>query len=104
MTPAPEIAVEKTPRGVRIVNKSKEKIRVVTVTLNYRYTVASVSTRTQSEASYASKTGTEKTSPMRDLEPGASLEIEFYPPDILTSVELVVEIGRFRHTITRNLM
>ncbi len=103
MTPAP-VAVEKTPRGVRIVNRSGEKIKIVTATLNYRYTVASISTRTQSEASYASKTGSEKTSLMKDLEPGSSLEIEFYPPDILTSVELVVEIGRFRHTIKVNLV
>ncbi len=30
---APEIFVEKTNRGVRIVNKSNKKIKVVTVTL-----------------------------------------------------------------------
>lgn len=102
--PAPEIIVEKTSRGVRIVNRSSERIRIVTATLSYRYTVSSVAAKTQAEASYASKTGSEKVSPMKDLDPGSSFEIEFYPPDILISVELVVEIGRSRYTISRSFV
>ncbi|GAY26595.1 hypothetical protein ATG_17990 [Desulfurococcaceae archaeon AG1] len=100
---APEIFVEKTNRGVRIVNKSNKKIKVVTVTLIYRYTVTSATTKTQSESPYLSKTGSERMNPMKDLEPGSSFEVEFYPPDILVSVELVVESDKTRHIISRNL-
>lgn len=89
---------------MRITNRSSERVRIVTVTLNYRYTVASVTSRAQTEASYASKTGSEKVNPMKDLEPGSFFEVEFYPPDILVSVELVVESGRNRYTISRNLI
>lgn len=100
----PEIVVEKTPRGIRITNRSKKRVRVVTVTLNYRYTVASVETRAQIETSYATKTGSERVSPMKDLDPGSFFEVDFYPSDILVSVELVVESDSARYTISRNLV
>ncbi|HWQ16715.1 MAG TPA: hypothetical protein VNL13_02665 [Sulfolobales archaeon] len=101
---APDISVEKTRRGVRIVNKSNRRIKVVTITLIYRYTVTSATTKAQSESPYISKTGSERIDPMKDLDPGSSFEVEFYPPDILVSIELVVESDKARHIISRNLV
>jgi hypothetical protein len=96
----PEISIERTGRGVRIINRSRDRVRVVSVTLNYRYTVASTSSRY--DQSYASRVGSERSSPMRDLDPGSFIDIDFYPPEMLVSVEVVVERGRERHVIVRN--
>jgi len=95
-----EISIEKTQRGVRITNRSRERVRVVSVTLSYRYTVASTASRYDQQ--YASRIGSEKSSPMSDLDPGSSLEIPFDLPDMLVSAEIVVERGMERYVISRN--
>ncbi len=96
----PEISIEKTQRGVRITNRSRDRVRVVSVTLSYRYTVASAGGRYDQQ--YTSRVGSERSSPMKDLDPGSSIEIPFDLPDMLVSAEVVIERGRERHVITRN--
>jgi hypothetical protein len=106
--PAPDIIIERTRKGVRITNKGREKVRIITAILNYRYTVTSMADKPQSGqaygSAYASRVGSERYTPMRDIDPGSSYEIEFYPPEIIVSVELVVEVNRVRHSITKNFM
>lgn len=103
-----DLIIERTERGVRITNKSREKVRIITAILNYRYTVTSIADKPQSgqaySSAYASRIGSERYTPMRDIDPGSSYEIEFYPPEMIISVELVVEINRVRHNITKNFM
>ncbi|MEM4970788.1 MAG: hypothetical protein QXE01_06000 [Sulfolobales archaeon] len=99
---APEISIERTRRGIRVTNRSKDRVRIVSVTLNYRYTVASTSSKP--DQPYASRIGSEKSSPMRDLDPGSSIDIDFDFPEMLVSAEVVVERGRERHVISRNFV
>jgi hypothetical protein len=98
----PEISIERTRSGVRITNRSRDRVRIISVTLSYRYTVASTGSRP--DQPYASKIGSEKSSLMRDLDPGSSIDIDFDFPEMLVSAEVVFERGRERHVISRNFM
>ncbi len=98
----PEISIERTRRGVRITNRSRDRVKIISVTLSYRYTVASTGSR--SDQLYASRIGSEKSSLMRDLDPGSSIDIDFDFPDMLVSAEVVVEHGRERHVVSRNFV
>jgi len=98
----PEISIERTRSGIRITNRSRDRVRIISVSLSYRYTVASTSSR--SDQPYASRIGSEKSSLMRDLDPGSSIDIDFDLPEMLVSAEVVVERGKERHVVSRSFV
>lgn len=98
-----EIEVGRSGRGVVIRNRGREAVRILSATLSYRYTVASASAAQRPEQAYASRLGSERFTVNKHLGPGESHEIEFYPPELVESVELVVETRAGRAVVKKGL-
>ncbi len=94
--------VERTSRGVSIKNVSEKTIEVVSVVINYSYTI--VSSRASAEdrlrTQFGKKYSKETFHLGKNMSPGELIEIEFYPPEIIESVEIYYEgPGRPRESV-----
>ncbi|MGC9009396.1 MAG: hypothetical protein ACP5I7_02120 [Sulfolobales archaeon] len=95
--------VEKTKRGVSIKNVSEKTLEIVSVAINYSYTI--MSSRTSVEESLRTEFGKKYSKETiyvgKNLSPGELIEIEFYPPEIIESVEIYYgEPGKPRESIS----
>jgi hypothetical protein len=95
--------VEKTKRGVSIKNVSEKTLEIVSVVINYSYTIFSSKTSVEESlrTEFGKKYSKETIYVGKNLSPGELIEIEFYPPEIIESVEIYYgEPGKPRESIS----
>ncbi|MGC9148854.1 MAG: hypothetical protein ACP5GI_05385 [Sulfolobales archaeon] len=98
--------VERTKRGVLIRNISEKTLEIVSVVINYSYTIASSKKSVEEglRTGYGKKHSRETVYIGKNMSPGELVEIEFYPPEIIESVEIYYgEPGKPRESISVRL-